>query len=82
MLSVNGLTEEQLLFRNLKDSGCDDDSIRQFLKLKKEGREKELMRLLSAHRADLLDQVHTSQHQIDCLDYLIYTMERRKGRKS
>ena len=45
---MNGLTEEQLLFRNLKDSGCDDDSIRQFLKLKKEGREKELMRLLSA----------------------------------
>ena len=79
---MNGLTEEHLLFRNLKDSGCDDDSIRQFLKLKKEGREKELMRLLSAHRADLLDQVHTSQHQIDCLDYLIYTMERRKGRKS
>ena len=40
------------------------------------------MRLLFAHRADLLDQVHMSQHQIDCLDYLIYTMERRKGQKN
>lgn len=75
---MNGLTDEQLLLRNLKDAGCDDSMIEQYLKLKKEGREKEQIRLLSLHRAFLLDRLHVSQHMIDCLDYLIYQMEHKQ----
>ena len=74
---MNGLTDEQLLLRNLKDAGC-DSMIEQYLKLKKEGREKEQIRLLSLHRASLLDRLHVSQHMIDCLDYLIYQMEHKQ----
>ena len=75
---MNGLTDEQLLLRNLKDAGCDDSMIEQYLKLKKEGREKEQIRLLSLHRASLLDRLHVSQRMIDCLDYLIYQMEHKQ----
>lgn len=75
---MNGLTDGQLLLRNLKDAGCDDSTIEQYLELKKEGREKEQMRLLSLHRASLLDRLHVSQHMIDCLDYLIYQMEHKQ----
>ena len=66
------------MLRNLKDAGCDDSMFEPYLKLKKEGREKEQIRLLSLHRASLLDRLHVSQHMIDCLDYLIYQMEHKQ----
>lgn len=63
------------LLRNLKDAGCDEAMIQKYLQLEKEGKRQEQFRLLSLHRASLLDQVHVSQNRIDCLDYLIYTMK-------
>lgn len=72
---MNGISDESGIIRNLKDSGCDEETIRKFLKLKRENRTQEQYRLLSLHRVSLLDQVHISQHMIDCLDYLIYTMK-------
>lgn len=72
---MNGISDESGIIRNFKDSGCDEETIRKFLKLKRENRTQEQYRLLSLHRASLLDQVHVSQHMIDCLDYLIYTMK-------
>lgn len=74
---MNGLTEEELLLRNLKDAGCSEEEIRGYLSMEAEGRKKEQFRLLSAHRAKLLDQVHASQEMLDCLDYLIYTMKKK-----
>ncbi len=63
------------LLRNLKDAGCDEAMIQKYLQLEKEGKRQEQFRLLSLHRASLLDQVHVSQNRIDCLDYLIYTLK-------
>ncbi len=74
---MNGLTEEELLLRNLKDAGCSEEEIGKYLSLETEGREKEQLRFLSAHRAKLLNQVHDSQEMLDCLDYLIYTMKKK-----
>ena len=65
---------EQLLIRNLKDAGCSEADIQRFLKLRQEGRRREQLRLLTTHRASLLDQLHVSQRQIDCLDYLVFQM--------
>ena len=73
-LPVNGLTEEQLLLRNLKDAGCSEADIERYLKLRAEGKELEQSRFLSAHRVKLLEQIHESQEKLDCLDYLIYNM--------
>ncbi len=67
---------EQILLRNLKDAGCDSATIERYFQLQKEGRRQDQYRLLCLHRASLLDQVHISQHKIDCLDYLIYTMKK------
>ena len=65
---------EQFLIRNLKDAGCSEADIQRFLKLRQEGRRREQLRLLTTHRASLLDQLHVSQRQIDCLDYLVFQM--------
>ena len=75
---MNGLTEEQLLLRNLKDAGCGEADIERYFKLRAEGKEQEQLRFLSAHRVKLLDQVHESQEKLDCLDYLIYSMKNNK----
>ena len=64
----------QLLTRNLKDAGFAETDIQLFLKLGQEGKQREQLRLLAMHRATLLDQIHVSQRQIDCLDYLVYQM--------
>ena len=75
---MNGLTEEQLLLRNLKDAGCSEADIERYFKLRAEGRELEQSRFLAAHRVKLLAQIHESQEKLDCLDYLIYSMKNRQ----
>lgn len=67
---MNGMSEEDKLLRNLKDAGCDDETIKRFFQLRAGGRRQEQYRLLSMHRALLLDKLHVSQQRIDCLDYL------------
>ncbi len=72
------MTEEERILRNLKDAGCDSDTIQRFFNLKEEGRQKEQLRLLALHRANLLDKLHVSQSMIDCLDYLVYSMKKEQ----
>lgn len=75
---MNEAPREDPLLCNLKDAGCNETTIKKFLQLQKEGKRQEQYRLLSYHRASLLNQVHISQHRIDCLDYLIYAMKKEK----
>ena len=75
---MNGISEEERLLRNLKDAGCDDAKIEKYLELEKQGKQQEQLRLLSLHRASLLDRVHLNQNMIDCLDYLIYSKKKNK----
>lgn len=73
---MNELPEEERILRNLKDAGCDETTIQTYMRLQKEGRQQEQYRLLSIHRASLLDRVHVSQQMVDCLDYLVYAMKK------
>ena len=75
---MNGLTEEQLLLRNLKDAGCGEADIERYFKLRAEGKEQAQHRFLSAHRVKLLDQVHVRHVKRDCLDYQHYSMQNKK----
>ena len=50
-------------YQNLIDAGCSQAAAQQCVAL---------ARLLSHHRAALLDAVHANQKRIDCLDYLLY----------
>lgn len=66
------------IFRqNLIDAGCGPDLVRQCTVLAERKENMELMRILSLHRKDLLDTVHQSEKRIDCLDYLLYDLEKQ-----
>lgn len=66
------------IYQNLIDAGCSQQSIRKYMELVHEKNVLELLKQLSKHRKHLLDQVHVHQKEIDCLDYLIYSLEKQK----
>lgn len=66
------------IFRqNLIDAGCGPELVRQCTALAQQQETYELMRLLSRHRRVLLDTIHQNEKRIDCLDYLIYHIEKQ-----
>ncbi|TCK89094.1 hypothetical protein EDC19_2508 [Natranaerovirga hydrolytica] len=70
------ITDEALI-QNLKDAGCAADFIQGFIKHYQQGETPEALRHdLSKQRRLILDKVHESQRQLDCLDYLIYQLKK------
>ena len=65
-----------LLYQNLMDAGCDRETAQQCLCLARGNRTADLQRLLSRHRAALLDRVHENQNRIDFLYYLLYEISK------
>lgn len=64
------------IVQNLRDAGCDGDTIDRFLALGKAGKLAGQLHLLDCHRSCLLEKVHREEKRIDCLDYLIYHLEK------
>ena len=75
---TNNTSSIQTIIQNLKDAGCNEDTIDRFMECMKNGASKEQLRILSQHRRELLDKIHIEQKRIDCLDYLVYQIERNK----
>ena len=72
-------TDRQGLFlQNLKDAGCTEATVSKCLTLAANNEMDELLRLLSGHKKELLKAVHTKQKEIDCLDFLIYTLRKQR----
>lgn len=69
--------EQNLMVRNMKDAGCSEDTINHFLLCYQAGDIKGELKVLSNHRRALLDEVHKGQKEIDCLDYLVYQIEKK-----
>lgn len=67
-----------ILRQNLLDAGCGPDTVQRCMALVKRQENAELLRLLSRHRRELLDRVHQNEKRIDCLDYLIYQIEKQE----
>ena len=63
------------LLQNLKDADCNPDLITKFLQFEEIGSISGQLKLLFRHRKVLLDKLHLNQKQIDCLDYLIFSLE-------
>lgn len=61
-----------ILKQNLEDAGCDEEITNKCIELAHQDRWMEIPQLLRQHKCQLLDMMHTSQSQIDCLDYLVY----------
>lgn len=64
------------LIQNLKDAGCDTQTIENFMSDLRKGKEESGLKRLAIHRKKLLDSIHKEQKQIDCLDYLVYQMSK------
>ena len=80
-LYVKGWTDMRLdsrenLIQNLKDAGCCEKMIRDFMEYFDEEDIDRQIALLELHRDDLLDNVHSEERKISCLDYLLYQIRK------
>lgn len=66
------------IIQNLKDAGCDAETIKKFVADLQKGKEVNNLKLLAGHRKKLLESLHKDQKCIDCLDYLVYQMKKEK----
>ena len=60
--------------QNLIDAGCDEEFIKKFDDCICDIGACE--KLLIKHRRKLLDEVHTMENNISCLDYLVFMMKK------
>ena len=77
----NGSDAQGTLRQNLIDAGCGAEAVQTCMALAREKKTAELMRVLSRHRRMLLDSLHQSEQRIDCLDYLVYRLEKQNKSK-
>lgn len=68
--------KEEAIIQNLKDCGCGAETIEAFVEDIRKEKYSEGLKLLAAHRRTLLDDLHNEQKRIDCLDCLVYKMEK------
>ena len=68
-----------ILRQNLIDAGCDPKIVQRCMALFQGKETAEMKRILSRHRRTLLDTLHAEQKKIDCLDYLLYKMEKEQN---
>lgn len=69
---------QTILYENLLDAGCGEALTRQVMSLLDAGCVREGLSLLSKHRKAVLDNCHAEQKKIDCLDYLIYRLQKEQ----
>ena len=62
-------------------AGCDASLTERFVLLAEQGQTKEGLALLALYRRILLERCHEAERSIDCLDYLVYQLEKnaKKG---
>ena len=72
----NAADTRAVIEENLKDAGFDADNIHRCMDMLSHGSYDELYKFLASHRKDLLDSVHESTKQLDCLDYLVYKLRK------
>lgn len=72
MINMNRQTK---IRQNLQDAGCDQQFIQSFLQQPTGGPGQ--MRLLYQYRSTLLAQLHKYQREIECLDFLVYSLKKQ-----
>lgn len=75
---AEALDKQNILRQNLLDAGCGPVTVQQCIELASGQKSAELLRILAVHRQKLLELLHQNEQQIDCLDYLIYQIEKQK----
>lgn len=75
------LESREAVVQNLKDAGCSQDIIENFLLYFDENQKEKQLALLEKHRKQLLNFVHKEEKKIYCLDYLVYQIKNKSERK-
>ncbi len=66
------------LLQNLKDAGCGSQTIETVCRLYRDGQIQTAVKTLRKHRLSLMDSLRESQERVDCLDFLVWRMEKEK----
>lgn len=66
------------IIQNLKDAGCSEQQMKDICSMYEDGRIQDMIRSLRCHRCRLMDQLHESQSKVDCLDFLVYQIEKEQ----
>lgn len=66
-----------ILHQNLIDAGCNRDLVETCMELAKADQWNRILSLLAGQRSNLLDSVHDGQKQINCLDFLVYSINKK-----
>ena len=74
----DALNKEELLLQNLKDAGCDEKLIKICVDFIQEEKTEELKKILSSHKNKMMKDIRTKQKEVDCLDYLLYSLEKKQ----
>ena len=78
MSDMKQRSKEEII-QNLKDAGCNDETIACYMECCACGETQKKKTLLAKHRKGLLDDLHQCQKEIDCLDYLIYQNKKEES---
>lgn len=65
--------------RILRDAGCCEKLTADIAECCREGKLCDGIRKLRQHRAELLEDLHREQKRLDCLDYLIFMLQKQKN---
>ena len=69
------------IYQNLVDAGCNQKTIKSCMKLAQENNVEALLSQLCMYRKHLMEKTHNYQENIDCLDYLIYSLKKSNENK-
>ncbi len=69
----------QMLYENLRDAECPKALMDECMTLAELGQDRTMLQKLSGQRAHLLDEIHRYQKALDCLDYLIFQLNRKES---
>lgn len=65
-----------LIYQNLMDAGCDAKTTENCMSFVRAGNFGGMLPILLQYRKALLGSVRSGQKKIDCLDYLIYQIQK------
>ena len=71
------LEENNSLYQNLLDAGFNAEKAEQYEKLAEDREWNKLLRELMKQKRHLLSSLHESEKQIDCLDFLVYEINKK-----
>lgn len=69
--------ENNSLYQNLLDAGYNAEKAEQYEKLAEDQEWNKLLRELMKQKRHLLSSLHESEKQIDCLDFLVYEINKK-----